>query len=376
MSHETKCAECGNIYSRKKFLSEGERMVRSFHHIHFSPRKNYGIIWERLHKNPHLLLYLAGRRHRNILRCAIFRQDYRFVEELINFGKSALSPELYEEWMNCRGGYTYSGCYYRYPIYAQDIDMIQLLIRLGVPFRKTSILETFPFINMPPNTNQTLEKKLFILELLLQNGANPNGHEIEDREIEYWHKEDYFTFANSIQFGILVHPDAGDIFTLLCKYDFDFDRGIEVLTNVDISTGVDDVADDVTITREEFPLFWLHMIDIRRYIDWEVKIIFPIFSKNLATVLSLYFSKKFDMNLSFIDFERYVRVMQHRLECSGFDIFDYRYGEEDYRKSFIYKMVRHYMKYIEVFILLFSRHRPFSKNCIWVSLWWDICEYL
>ena len=371
MSHVNKCTECGNTFSLRKFLGQGERMIKSFHHIYYSKKKSYDIIWERLQKNPHLLLYSAGLYHRNILRCAIFRSNYAFVEELINFGRISLSPELYEEWMNDRGGYCHSGCYYRYPIYTQNIEMIELLLRLNVPFRKDSILATLPFTNMEQHPNATTEKRLFILEILLQNGACPNGYVGQDIDkIEYWHKESYFTFPNSVRFGILDHPDAGDIFTLLCKYGFDFDCGIEVLTNDDVF-----VDGDTSISREEFPLIWLYMIDIRRYIDEDVNVIFPIFSKNVATILSLYFSKKFNKDLLFIDFERYIRVMCHRLGCGGFDIFDYRYGE-DYRTSLIYKMVRHYAKYIEVFILLFNKYKPFLKNSIWGSLWWDICEYL
>ena len=146
------CINCGPICIKsftKKFHPNGERMIKSFHY------KNYSIVWNKLNKNSHYLLYKGGRFNRNILRCAIFRCNADFVERLIKFGKKRLSQELYEEWINDDGGYC--GCYYTYPIYIQDIKMIKLLIRFGIPLKSTILLNSMSFINRN-TSHQTTEK--------------------------------------------------------------------------------------------------------------------------------------------------------------------------------------------------------------------------
>jgi hypothetical protein len=93
------CAICdGQCVESTSNYPKGERMIRSL------ILGNYDVVMRRLNENPHLFLYKAGKWGRNVFRSALFKivneqtGDYSFLEKLLEFGQTHLSPEKYKNW--------------------------------------------------------------------------------------------------------------------------------------------------------------------------------------------------------------------------------------------------------------------------------------
>jgi hypothetical protein len=228
---------CVSTY-RDKFHSRGEKMARS------CMLGNYNIVMKHLYKNPHLFLYDAGPYHRNIFRYAIFRtiekgEDYTFLQILLDFGKTNLTPEEYNMWLNSYNCLDIKGIgtYYKYPIYKNDLKMIRFLLKCEIPFPSEIILCC---------VSNTLGRKFrptfdtnIMIEMMfefLSRGANSNG--CKSNNLYSW---SYLSFTFSIIFCEQTYKknEFKKMLELLYIYGIEFDRGNIFLDRFNFSTEED-----------------------------------------------------------------------------------------------------------------------------------------
>jgi len=232
------CAgRCVTTYT-EKFYPKGERMVRSL------LLGNYDVVMRRLYENPHLFLYEAGKYRRNVFRYAIYKivslggcnvdANYAFIQCLLEFGRSNLTAEEYNEWSHSYNVVQIGvGTYYRYPIYKNDLKMIRFLLDNEIPFPSHILVACVSPSPHGSKFKQDFDPDIAIEMMIefLSRGADPSGCSSNDLV-----SCNYFSYS----FPVLIRSISCDwfkrILELLYIYEIEFDRGSKFINKSNFDT--------------------------------------------------------------------------------------------------------------------------------------------
>jgi hypothetical protein len=315
------CDICdGQCVETRQHCNKGERMICSL------ILGNYDVVMRRLYENPHLFMYKAGKWGRDVFRCAIFKivneqtGDYSFLEKLLEFGQTHLSPEKYENWLNLNTDSISIGVgtHYKYPIYKNDLKIICFLLQHGFPFPSNIILccvsNTFGAKYRLSSTNDDYyEIKIKIMIEFLSRGANPNGC-LAGHLISH----DYLCFAFPIMiydFNCMYSHYYKKILEILYIYGIEFDIGSKLLRRNYFNSDeeYEKYSIHATVDSDTSPLYWLKIgfYEIVNYNCENLSLDSNLVS-NILYIFILYYSDKYDMN--FISNELVNQYFEHQLK--------------------------------------------------------------
>jgi hypothetical protein len=294
------------------YLPIGEKMIKLLRH------KNYEFVMQKLHTNPHLLLYNGGKYKRNILRHAIFeavecQKNYSFIQDLLDFGKAHLSLEMYNKWINLETVSVTPNTtksYYKYPIEKKDIKMIKLLLANNIPYPYHVILLCVS--GSKYSSAFDLNTYIEVLSLFLAKGADTNGC-LSHKLIA----DDYnnFTISTIMQLPDFYYHDFRPILDLLFIFGVNFDYGRDFVPQEMFENYDEYHANYLFYTcisleeKQKHIIWWLsysmhEVISLGQYLtschNFVLKIDSPVVT-NITHIILLYFSQSFNIDLVFAD---------------------------------------------------------------------------